>query len=152
MTAEPKRAMGPAPELREEFKYTYEVEGVQYRGSNYSWDVRETSPSQAPETLGLKLERGKTCTVHYDPKHPATSVLVPRVLGDSWGLEVAALVMAIGALCLWHPRVQDALILILGHGREAHEAFTSPATWLLGTVVKKAGEKALETKQRERHQ
>ena len=77
--------------------YTYQVDGQVYQGNRQRWFDAETREEPSELDWALRANPvGKEVTVHYDPKHPATSVLDPR---DSGGIGFAlGQVLSTGAI------------------------------------------------------
>lgn len=84
-TVEVKRhATSKRPTYEAVVRYTYQVSGQSYVGSNLSVGYGGSSNLSHHQALVQKLESAKTVVVHYDPDKPAESVLIAGTHRADW--------------------------------------------------------------------
>jgi hypothetical protein len=82
-----------------EIRYCYEVYGVTYEGSKYSYLGKTSSSSRGwAEKIVRQYPDGVSCTVYYDAGEPSQSVLVRKATGFSAWLPTV--LIGVGALVL----------------------------------------------------
>ncbi|MFM9960129.1 MAG: DUF3592 domain-containing protein [Planctomycetaceae bacterium] len=64
--------------------YQYEVSGLSYGGSRIGVDWFGTDWREDARILKSRIVVGEPVTIHYDPKHPATAVLLTGTTLSMW--------------------------------------------------------------------
>lgn len=78
--------------FRPRVEYEYEVGGHQYRAGDLSpMEVEYTDPTHA-QSVVARYPRRSTVTVYFDPAHPASATLQPRLAS-----RAATVLIAVGA-------------------------------------------------------
>lgn len=96
---ETRQIRSTSPAYRPEVVYSYEVDGVAYRGSRVDFAGSTTTDRQWVETtLRLRYEPGSRVTVHVNPSNPAESVIEPGTPAKALILTGLGLVFVIIAV------------------------------------------------------